>query len=150
MKTPLIIKNDITINAGIETVWDVLTNKKHTPVYMFGCEALSDWKQGSELLWKGVFDGKELTAVKGKVIRIEKPSLLEYTVFDPNSSYPDVPENYTYVTCKLRAEGARTRLEVTQGDFSTVVDGQQRYDESMSAGGWSSILEEIKKLAESL
>jgi uncharacterized protein YndB with AHSA1/START domain len=150
MNKPLIIKNDILIHAPAEIVWDVLTSPEHTPKYMFGCQALSDWRQGSSLVWKGVFDGKELIAVKGDVLRIERPFLLEYSVFDPNSNYPDVPENYTSVIYKLRAEDGGTRLTVTQGDFATVIDGEKRYQDSIAGGGWASILDQIKQVAESV
>lgn len=148
MQKPLVIKNQISINAAIDRVWDVLTNPIHTPKYMFGCEAISKWKQGDPLTWEGVFDGKKVVAVKGEILRIEKPFLLEYSVFDPNSNYEDVPENYTSVIYKLSESEQGTSLTITQGDFASVVDGQKRYDDSMSAGGWSSILEQIRAVAE--
>ena len=34
-------------------VWDMLTNPQKTKLYMFGCETVTDWKPGSELLWRG-------------------------------------------------------------------------------------------------
>lgn len=48
--SPLFIKNTITINAPITKVWDALINPEQTKKYMFGCEAVSDWKVGSSLL----------------------------------------------------------------------------------------------------
>jgi len=48
---------------------------------MFGCYAETDWKPGSPLLWKGAADGK--LYVKGRVVSIEPPHRLVYTVIDP-------------------------------------------------------------------
>ena len=42
-----------------------------------------------------------------------------------------------------------TTLIVTQGDYSTVAEGEKRYKESYNEGqGWQPILIEIKKLVE--
>jgi uncharacterized protein YndB with AHSA1/START domain len=79
MAEPLIIKNSITINAPAATVWDALVNPEQTKQYMFGCETVSDWKPGSELLWKGTYEGKEMVFVKGEIIAIQPEKFLEYT-----------------------------------------------------------------------
>jgi uncharacterized protein YndB with AHSA1/START domain len=115
---------------------------------MFGCETVSDWKVGSELLWKGVFNGVEIVAVKGAILELQPEKRLVYTTIDPNGSYPDVPENYLTVTYTLNENNGITTFTVTQGDFSNVIEGRKRYGEAMAGGGWQSILEEIKKLVE--
>ncbi len=149
MSHPLVVKSSIVINAPASKVWDALVNPEQTKKYMFGCEAISDWKPGSPLLWKGVFNGAELIAVKGNIVSIVLEKFLAYTVFDPNSTMEDVPENYTTVTYELSSESGMTVLDVTQGDFSTVANGQKRYEETYNNGeGWNPILVEIKKLAE--
>jgi hypothetical protein len=48
-------------------------------------------------------------------------------------------------TLTERGNGS-SMLEITQGDYSTVANGKQRYDES--AGAHDFILQSIKKLAE--
>jgi len=148
MEKELTIKNTININAPAHKVWDVLINPQQTKKYMFGCETVSDWKVGSELLWKGVFDGVELVAVKGHVVAFHPNKLLAYTTIDPNSATPDKPENYTTVTYSLVEKNNDTELTITQGDYAKVADGEKRYNESIAGGGWSSILTEIKKIAE--
>jgi uncharacterized protein YndB with AHSA1/START domain len=144
----LIVKNTITIHAPASKVWDALVNPEQTKKYMYGCETVSDWQPGSELLWKGVFDGKELVAVKGKIVAIQPGSHLAYTTIDPNSTIEDIPENYLTVTYDLKTDGSDTVLTVTQGDYSKVAEGEKRYDEAIAAGGWQSILELIKKQVE--
>jgi uncharacterized protein YndB with AHSA1/START domain len=146
---PLNIKNEIEINASPSVVWDVLTNPEQTKKYMFGSETVSDWKIGSPLLWKGEYDGKQLIFVKGKIVDIKPEKFLAYTVIDPNSGIEDIPENYLTVTYELIDENGKTKLIVTQGDFSKVADGERRYQESYNDGlGWDPILLEMKKVAE--
>lgn len=146
----LFVENTITIKAPAATVWDLLVNPQQTKKYMFGCETVSDWKVGSPLLWKGVYEGNEMVFVKGDIVAIEPGKLLVYTVIDPNSTtIPDVPENYLTVTYALAEDNGQTVLTVSQGDFATVADGEKRYKETYNNGdGWNPILVQIKALAE--
>ncbi len=149
MDNELYIRNTITIDAPAQRVWDILVNPRQTKKYMFGCETVSDWKVGSELLWRGVFDGVELVAVKGHVLAFHPEKMLAYTTIDPNNpAIPDLPENYTTVTYHLTEKNGSTELTITQGDYSKVADGESRYKDSLAGGGWSSILEQIKQIAE--
>ncbi len=116
---------------------------------MFGCEAVSDWNIGSPLLWKGNHEGKEMVFVKGNIVAIQPEKFLAYTTIDPNNkTIEDIPENYLKVTYELREENGQTILTATQGDYSTVGDGENRYRHTVEGGGWQPILEEIKKLVE--
>ena len=147
----LIVSNTITINAAASKVWDALTNPEQTKKYMFGCETVSDWKTGSPLLWKGNYEGKDMIFVKGRIVEIKPGKFLAYTTIDPNSTIPDVPENYLTVTYDLASESGRTLLTVTQGDYSKVADGERRYKEAYNNGeGWNPILVQIKKLVEAV
>src|SRR5271154_3847633 len=114
MSEKLAVISSVTIDAPISKVWDLLVNPKQTKKYMFGCEAISDWKPGSELLWRGAYEGKEMVFVKGIVLEIKPVELLKYTVIDPNSSMPDIPENYLNVTYQLKEENGKTVFTVTQ------------------------------------
>jgi uncharacterized protein YndB with AHSA1/START domain len=149
MKNELIIKNSIAIDASAEKVWDILTNPEQTKKYMFGCEALSDWKPGSALVWKGSYEGKEMIFVKGEIVTIKPGKFLAYTAIDPNSNIDDTSENYLTVTYDLTNNNGHTVLNVTQGDYAKVAEGDRRYKESYNNGeGWNPILVEIKKIAE--
>lgn len=143
------ISNTILIKASNEAVWDALVNPEKTKVYMFGCETVSDWKIGSPLLWKGIYQDKEMVFVKGNILEIDAPRKLVYTVFDPNSTMEDRLENYLTVTYELRSENNHTQLTVKQGDYNKVGDGERRYKESYNNGeGWNPILEQLKQLVE--
>src|SRR5665213_1761044 len=127
MNTPLIVKNSITINAPAAKVWDALVNPEQTKKYMFGCETVSDWKPGSDLLWRGNDEGKEMVFVKGKIVEIIPEKFLSYTTIDPNSDTADIPENYLTVTYDVKEENGQTVLTASQGDYATVGDGEKRF-----------------------
>lgn len=143
------VTNSIIIEAAPARVWDVLTKPEETKKYMFGCETVSDWKVGSQLLWQAFYEGKDTVFVKGAILQIEPLHILEYSVIDPNSDIADVPENYVNVTYSLEEVAGQTVLTVKQGDFSKVADGQRRYEETLNNGeGWNPILVQIKAIAE--
>lgn len=149
MEEPLIVKSTIPINSPTPIVWDALVNPAKTKIYMFGCETVSDWKVGSDLLWRGNYEGKEMVFVKGKILSIEPEKLLKYTVIDPFASYPDVPENHLNVTYELEEQGGQTILTVYQDGFENAAEGEKRYKDVYNNGeGWNPILVEIKKLVE--
>lgn len=149
MPKNLFVENTIEINAPASKVWDYLTKPELTKQYMFGCETVSDWKKGSELLWKGQHEGKDIIYVKGVIVEIQPGKRLIYTTIDPHSNIDDVSENYLHVTYDLSEKNGKTTLHVKQGDYSTVAEGERRYKEASNGGeGWNPILVEIKKLAE--
>jgi uncharacterized protein YndB with AHSA1/START domain len=144
-----IVKNTIDINAPVEKVWDALVNPEQTQKYMFGCKAMSDWKQGSALTWPAVYEGKEMTFVTGFVLEIQKPTLLIYSVIDPNASYPKTPENHLKVKYELSERNGVTTFTVSQYGFEEAADGEKRYTEISNKGeGWSPILVKIKEIVE--
>lgn len=149
MENKQVVTNTITINAPVSEVWNALINPEKTKVYMFGCETVSDWQVGSDLLWRGNYEGKEMVFVKGKILAIEPEKVLKYTVIDPFASYPDIPENYLNVTYDISAKGVHTILTVSQDGFENAAEGEKRFKDVYNNGeGWNPILVEIKKLVE--
>jgi len=148
MEKELTIDGEIIIDAPVAKVWDALTKPEWTRQYMFGCDVISDWKPGSPVLWKGSWEGNDMIFVKGFAVNVQPGKLIQYTVFDPNSSLKDIPENYLTVTYILSNEDGHTKLVVSQGDFSKVGEGERRYKESMDGGGWDNLLPKIKEVIE--
>lgn len=144
MAKELVVRRSLTIKAPASRVWEILTDPEHTKKYMFGCEAISDWKPVSPLIWKGAKDG--VIYVKGQLLALDQEKLFRFTVFDPNSGIEDVPSNYTTVTIGLTPGNGSTVLSITQGDFAGMADGNNRF---MSAeAGWDMVLPKIKETAE--
>ena len=149
MSEPLIVRNEITIDAPASKVWDALVNPEQTKKYMFGCETVSEWKVGSSLEWKGHYEGQDMVFVKGEIMAIEPDKYLAYTTIDPNSDIDDISENYLKVTYTLEENNGQTLLKVTQGDYNQVAEGEKRYQEAFNGGeGWNPILVEIKRVVE--
>jgi hypothetical protein len=46
------------IEAPITDVWDALVNPGTVKQYMFGTDVISDWKEGSSIVWRGEWQGK--------------------------------------------------------------------------------------------
>src|SRR5271157_2293176 len=139
--TELLIRKSIEVDAPVETLWKILTDSKFIRQYMFGCNAETDWKPGSPLLWRGAADG--VVYVKGHVVKVDPPRHLAYTIFDPTSKIADIPANYLTMSYDLmRRDDDGSILEITQGDFATVEDGQNRYQHSLD--GDDSVLQGIK------
>ena len=146
----LVVTNEVIINGSLSQVWDMLTNPQKTKLYMFGCETVTDWKPGSELLWRGVYEGQAMVFVKGYVIEIVPEKLLKYSVIDPNATYTHIPENHLNITYELSPKDGHALLTVSQDGFETAADGEKRFEEVSNKGeGWNPILLEIKKLTES-
>jgi uncharacterized protein YndB with AHSA1/START domain len=75
-----IVRKEIILNATLPEVWDALTNPEKTKLYFFHCKALSDWKPGSPIVFKGrIFFFKKIE-LKGEIVACEREKLLKYTL----------------------------------------------------------------------
>jgi len=140
----LVYHQTVFILVPQSKVWDALINPEITPQYMFGCAVISDWSAGSPVSWKSITDGIEY--VKGKLVTFDPEKELSFTVFDPNAGYMDVPTNYLTTTYRLFPMDNGTKLEVFQGDFATIENGEKRFSETSI--GWEMTLNSFKRLLE--
>lgn len=140
----LTVRKEIKISADRQTVWDALTNPEMTHQYMFGCKPITDWKVGSPLVWRGMEDGVDY--VVGSVVKFDPYSVLAFTTFNPNGGYEDVKDNYLLGKYILTEEEGGTKLAIVQGNFATVPDGEERYQESQSL--WDTTLNKLKQIIE--
>ena len=85
-------KVSIEIEAPPGKVWDALTDPQLIKKYFFGTEAVSEWKVGSTLEFKGVWEGKEYLD-KGTILELIPRKLLRYTYLSSFSGLPDVPNH---------------------------------------------------------
>lgn len=141
MNKQLIAKASITINAPIAKVWDALVNPEMIKQYMFGTNVVSDWREGSPIVWKGEWQGKAYED-KGMILRLEQERMIQYSHFSPLAGLPDTPENYHTVTIGLSDKGAHTLLSLSQDNNSTEEDREH------SEKNWGMMLANLKKLLE--
>jgi uncharacterized protein YndB with AHSA1/START domain len=113
MEKDFIARASIEIDAHRDRVWDALVNPEIIKKYMFGTNVVTDWREGSPIVWRGEWQGK-CYEDKGEILRITPLQSLQYTHFSPMSGLQDKPENYHTVRIELLAEGDRTRVSLSQ------------------------------------
>ena len=134
----------VTIGASRAKVWDALVNPETIRQYLPVTSVVSEWRDGSPIVWKSEWLGKPLE-VKGTILRLEAPNDLEFTqsrpIFRPSGA-SDSPRHYHRVTIKLSDDGTRTRISVVQDNNTTARELEH------SAGGWRLALHNLKALLE--
>lgn len=141
MNKNLIARASISINAPSAQVWDALVNPQAIKQYMFGTNVVSDWREGSPIVWKGEWQGKSYED-KGVILQFKPGRTIRYSHFSPLSGLPDKPENYHTVTIDLLGEGNQTHVSLAQNNNATE---KERAD---SEKNWGIMLAGLKKFVE--
>ncbi len=102
-----------TIHAPAKRVWHALTDAAMVKQYMFGSDVVTDWKVGSPIVYKGMWEGKPFED-KGKVVAVEPEKRLVVTHWSPLSGTADTPDNYHTVTYALKPAGESTEVTISQ------------------------------------
>ena len=130
-----------TIGAPSSEVWDALTNPAKIKQYFFGSDIVTDWREGSPIIYRGEWQGKQFED-KGTVVKVEPERTLVCTHWSPMSGTPDTPENYHQVTYALRPEGNSTVVSISQ-DNNADEDEKQHSEQN-----WRTVLENMKQFLE--
>ena len=141
MDKNLIATASIAINAPRLKVWNALVDAEAIKQYMFGTNAVSDWREGSPILWEGEWQGKPYED-KGVILKLRPDRTLQYSHFSPLSGLPDKPESYHTVTIDLSDEGKQTRISLTQDKNSSEQEREH------SEQNWGMMLAGLKKFLE--
>jgi uncharacterized protein YndB with AHSA1/START domain len=141
MPKNLATRSEITINAPVAKVWAALLDPAMIKQYMFDSDVVSDWEEGSPIIWKGQWKGKPYED-KGVILKMEPQRLLQLTHYSPLTGTPDVPESYHTLTYELTELEKGTRLTLTQDNN----ENQQALEHSQ--GMWDGMLVTLKKLLE--
>ena len=141
MTNNLTAKTMITINAPRSKVWEALTRPEYTKKLFFGADVISDWKVGSSIIYRGIWQGKPFED-KGTILKFEPEKLLVTTHWSPLSGVPDRPENYHTVSYELSGQEGGTLLTLTQDNNAT--EEERLHSEQ----NWKMMLENMKKMLE--
>lgn len=141
MSNKLTATAKIQINASKEKVWEALTTPELIKKYFFGTTAVSDWKVGSPLIFKGEWQGKKYED-KGTILASDKPDLFKYSYWSSMSGMEDKRENYVDITYELKNTGSTTLLSVTQTNVPT--EEMKKHSEE----NWGMVLDGLKKVVE--
>jgi uncharacterized protein YndB with AHSA1/START domain len=141
MGNDLIAKASISIDAPRQKVWEALVNPEAIHQFMFGTHVVSDFREGSPIIWKGEWQGRPYED-KGTILKLQPWLLLQYSHFSPLSGLPDLPENYHTVTIRLSMVGDQTVVSLAQ-------DHNANEEERMhSEENWKMMLMSLKKYVE--
>ena len=141
MDKNLIATAATTVNAPKEKVWKALVDPVAIKQYMFGTNVVSEWKEGSPIVWKGEWQGRAYED-KGMILQLKPERKLQYTHFSPLSGLPDKAENYHTVTIELSAEGNQTSISLSQDNNET------EEAKVHSEKNWEMMLAELKRYLE--
>lgn len=140
-KTELALKKSIHINASTFKVWDALTNPELIKIYFFGTECISEWKKGSPILYRGIYDGKPYED-RGNVIDIETGKFILYNYWSSFSGTDDVLDNYSEIKYELSVDENGTIFTIEQRGFKT----KEAHDHSEK--NWGYVIDGLKKMLE--
>jgi uncharacterized protein YndB with AHSA1/START domain len=141
MSKNIIAKVQITIQAPATRVWEALTTPALIKQYFFGTDAVSNWKVGSPIEFKGVWEGKEFVD-KGTILKSVPEKLFQFTYFSALSGLKDSPENYANISYELDEENGETTLVIKQ---ENIADEKAR---EQSERNWLMVLDNLKKMLE--
>jgi uncharacterized protein YndB with AHSA1/START domain len=141
MENKFIARASMIIHVPVEKVWEALVDPEMIREYMFGTNVISEWKEGSQMIWKGEWQGKAYED-KGTILQLKPGRILQYSHFSPLSGIADKPENYHTVTIKLHEEETGTRVTLSQDNNPTELV------RAHSEKNWEMMLEALKKYLE--
>ena len=141
MKNNITGKAGININASAGKVWEALTTPSIIKQYFFGTNAISDWKVGSPLIFKGTWEGKKYED-KGMILDKIPQKLFRYSYWSSMSGIEDKPENYVTITYQLSESDNQTMLTVTQENIPD--EKTKKHSEE----NWNKVLRELRQLLE--
>jgi uncharacterized protein YndB with AHSA1/START domain len=131
----------VVINASRERVWDALTRPELVKQYFFGTNLVTDWTVGSELFFRGEWNGKPYED-KGTVLSFEPMDSLSFNYWSAFSGLEDRSEIRQIVRYRLEDTSNGVLVTVDQSN----VDTQEHADHG--AKNWQGVLEGLKKLVE--
>jgi uncharacterized protein YndB with AHSA1/START domain len=139
MTKSLIVKKQISIDAPVSKVWEVLVAPKYIRQWDDLPQDFGDYylEEGRVIEWTG-FSRLTVTACEPSEKLVMKLYAFKWEL--PATEY-----NIAY-TYELSAEESGTRLTIEVGDFGVLPDGESYYEASVEFAG--AALEKIKSLAE--
>ncbi len=138
-----VVEKKMLIEASPAEVWNALTDPEKTKRYFFNCEVFSDWRVGSEIIFKGKMFLFKKIELKGKIIKVEPGQFLQYTL--KNGKNNDRASTFSTVIIQLAHEGLGTIMYVTD-DVGGGEGAKKR--QRRSEREWDKVLKGLKELVE--
>jgi uncharacterized protein YndB with AHSA1/START domain len=104
------VTQSIRIEAEPGDVWDALIDPQAGEKWR-DAHFTTDWRADAPIEIEAVIGTKRYRD-KGRVIKVQPPSRLQYTHWSRVSGLPDTPQSRSTITITLQAEGADTLLTI--------------------------------------
>jgi len=141
MAVGLSLSITIELDASRVKIWDAITNPEIIKQYLFGTETVSQWKVGSSIVFKGIWEGVDYID-KGTILELIPEQKLKYDYLSSFSRLEDKPENYQQITFDLETNNGKSLLTLTQENIPNETSKEH------SKNNWTSILNHIKQIVE--
>ncbi|WP_246047270.1 SRPBCC domain-containing protein [Leptospira ognonensis] len=92
--------------------------------YLYGTEAISEWKEGSTLVFRGIWEGTTYED-RGLIRTWQPPYYFTYTYYSNFFGLPDLPENYSLLENRLSLNGDFVEIHLTQTRFVRMLPCQE-------------------------
>lgn len=135
------INKEIELSATSTQVWQALTTPQLIKQYLFGTNAVSEWKEGSSIEFRGSYEGTTYVD-KGVILDFEPGKNLKYSYLSSFSNLEDTPENYSILTFTLTTTHHTTTLRLTQENILNEKSAEH------SAKSWEMVLAQLKNVVE--
>jgi len=124
--------------APPDKVWEGFVSSESNRIIFSGADFQADLKPGGEIAWVGPGpDGKPMSYVRGKILRLEPPRVFQYTFAMGQN------EKASRATIELVPETEATKVTVTHDQWD---EDDTTYNSC--ADGWPRILSRLKTLLE--
>jgi uncharacterized protein YndB with AHSA1/START domain len=140
------IEREISIQAPIATVWNVITQPDYISQW-FGCQVEVELRRGAkgQLIW-----GEDFTAPL-EIVEVEKPHLFAFLWVAPDEETRPTHQQ-TLVTFRLTEDGAQTKLCFTESGFAQLeMTPEQRTTLiAKHTPGWEDFLSRLQSCAQNI
>lgn len=125
-------------------MWAVVTDPGYVKQWQYGSVLSTDWAIGSPIRFTSEWEGNTFEQW-GKVLLVDAPARLRYSLFAPRPDLEDKPENYFTMSYTLDDDAGATVLTITQED-----PREGPGEDADSGDHENPILTALKSLAESV
>jgi uncharacterized protein YndB with AHSA1/START domain len=145
MSETSVARYSITVEAHmrgpVSEAWDILVNPAKIGTLFWGSTVESDFKVGSPIVFRGMWEGKPFED-RGTIKRKEENALLQFTHWSPTSGTPDDEANRHILTFRLTKENGGMRVTLLHENIPTIA--MKDHSETM----WRQLLERMKTTIE--
>jgi len=110
----------VQISSTPEDIWTALSSPAHMQNWMSesAIEISSNWKTGEPISIKGILSGHPFEN-KGKVLKFDPHSKLEYSHLSSLSNLEDILQNYSIIRFSLHSAAQHSTLTIALSNFPT-------------------------------